>query len=57
MRKICDWICLVIWVVQFIFAILACCGVMTIHPLAFLCAVGICMAHYVENLLNDYIKE
>lgn len=43
-------ICLLIWILQFIYGIIALCGKATITPIAFMCAVLICIFHHIEEI-------
>lgn len=44
-------VCLVIWIAQFIFGIMAACGKATVHPVVFICAVIVCILHYLEEIV------
>ena len=52
-----DIICLILWVLVLIFGILAWCGIMTIHPLSYICAAASCCLHYIEKLVEYKVKE
>lgn len=53
-KRICDWICLVLWIVQLVTAIVWCFTDHSVSPLTFSCSVLICVMHYAEELLEDY---
>lgn len=50
--KVINVICLVLWITQLVFGILAVCGVVTVSPIAFICAVLICILHYIEKIVD-----
>lgn len=52
MNKFMNGLCLAIWIFQFVFGILAACGKATIHPIAFICAVVICILHYIDEIFS-----
>lgn len=54
MKKFIDILCLIIWVFQFVFGILAACGKVTISPIVFICATLFCVTFYVFEILKDF---
>ena len=54
MKKFCDIFCLMIWIVQFAFGIMAACGIETISPVAFICATIICIMYYICEIIRDF---
>ena len=56
-KRTCDWICLVLWIIQLITAIVWCFTDHSMNPVTFIFPVLICIMHYVEDLLEDYYGE
>lgn len=56
MKKIMDMLCLIIWVSQFVFGILAACGKVTITPASFICATLVCILYYIAEIIRDFYK-
>lgn len=52
MKKTFDIICLVLWTIQLVIAIAAVCGLVTVNPICYICAVVICIMHYVYELVG-----
>lgn len=52
MNKFMNGLCLGIWIFEFVFGIAAAFGKVTVSPIAFICAVLICILHYIEKMFN-----
>lgn len=51
-KRIIDVVCLVLWITQLVFAIIATCGAATVTPVMYSCSVIICIFHYICELHN-----
>lgn len=50
MNKFENIICLVIWILLFVYGIVAAFGAIAISPITFICATVMCILHYIEKL-------
>lgn len=52
MYKFMNGLCLGLWIFQLVFGIMAACFEVTVSPITFICAVLICILHYIEKIFN-----
>ncbi len=52
MDKFMNGFCLGLWIFQLVFGIMAACGKVTVSPISFICAVLICILHYIEKMFD-----
>lgn len=47
-----NYICLTIWIAQFVYGIVCAINKIPIYPALFLCAVAICIASYIKEIIE-----